>query len=99
MRPHDQVEYPLVDPLHARRASRDPGAMVGVSRVTVASGRFYRDRSAIITHAEGGGMEVLISDIRSSKSVTIKSNPRETRTELIARGHQEFDRKYEVEDG
>ena len=99
MRPFDQVEYPL-DSLSHRRASADPLAMVGASRGVVATGSFYRHRSVIVTHKEGSaGMEVLISDIRSSQSVTVAANTGETRAELIARAHKVFDQKYEVTNG
>lgn len=99
MRPFDQVDYPL-DPLSHRRASADPLAMVGASRSVVATGSFYRHRVAIVTHKEGSaGMEVLISDIRSSQSVMVASSDGETRAELIARAHKVFDEKYEVTNG
>lgn len=89
----DQVEHQVDLPL-SRRASGDPLAMVGASRV-VASGRLYRDRSAVITHAENGGMELLLSDILSSRSVRIRSMPGETRAQMIARGHVAFDEKHD----
>jgi UDP-N-acetylglucosamine enolpyruvyl transferase len=94
MKSFGQVEHQLDHPLH-RRASRDPLAMVGASRV-VASGSLHQHRSVIVTHKEGGGMEVLISDIRSGRSVALTSTLGETRAELIARGHQCFDQKYEA---
>lgn len=99
MRPFDQVEYPL-DPLPHRRASADPLAMVGASRSVVATGSFHRHRVAIVTHKEGSaGMEVLISDIRSARSVVVASTPGETRAELITRAHKVFDEKYKVTNG
>jgi len=95
MKSFGQVEHQLDHPLH-RRASRDPLAMVGASRV-VASGSFERHRSVYVTHGQDGvGMEVLISDIRSGRSVALTSTLGETRAELIARGHQCFDQKYEA---
>ena len=98
MRPFDQVEYPL-DPLPNRRASADPLAMVGASRSVVATGSFYRHRSVLITHKENREMEVLISDIRSARSVVVASTPGETRAEIIARAHKVFDERYEVTNG
>ena len=67
MRPFDQVTYP-VGPLDERRASRDPLAMIGASRV-VATGQLHLRRSVIVRHGESGGMDVLISDIGSNRSV------------------------------
>lgn len=95
MKSFGQVEHQLDHPLH-RRASRDPLAMVGASRV-VATGSFDRHRSVYVTHGHDGvGMEVLISDIRSGRSITLASTAGETRAELIIRGHQAFDQKHEA---
>lgn len=88
-----QVDY-LRDHAASRRASHDPMAMVGFSKVQVASGSFDRNRCVIVTHKEGGGMEVLVSDIRSARSVSIVSSAGETRAALIARGHAAFDGRY-----
>ena len=98
MRAFDQVEHQVDLPL-SRRASCDPLAMVGASRSMVATGSFYRHRSVLITHKESREMEVLISDIRSARSVVVASTPGETRAELIARAHKVFDDKYEVTNG
>lgn len=91
MRPFDQVTYPL-GPLDGRRASRDPLAMIGASRV-VATGSLHHRRSVIVRHGESGGMDVLISDIGSNRSVSVSSEPGETRAMLIARAHAIFDQK------
>ena len=92
MRPFDQVTYP-VGPLDERRASRDPLAMIGASRV-VATGQLYLRRSVIVRHGESGGLDVLISDIGSNRSVSVSSEPGETRAMLITRAHAVFDQKH-----
>lgn len=53
-------------------------------RRIVAAGRVQRNSMAIVTHKEGGGMEVL-STMNPGSEVRLASMPRETMTQLIAR--------------
>lgn len=54
-------------------------------RRIVAAGRVQRNSMAIVTHKEGGGMEVVLSTMNPGSEVRLASMPRETMTQLIAR--------------
>ena len=51
----------------------------------VAAGCSKRKSRAIVTHKEGGGMEVVLSTMNPGSEVRLASMPRETMTQLIAR--------------
>lgn len=52
-------------------------------RRIVAAGCVQRNSRAIVTHKEGGGMEIILSTM--AREVRLTSVPRETMTQLIAR--------------
>lgn len=54
-------------------------------RRIVAAGCAQRNSRAIVTHKEGGGMEVVLSTMDAAGEVRLASMPRETMTQLIAR--------------
>lgn len=68
-------------------------------RLLVASGSIRHRRAAIVTHREGGGMDVVVSDIGTGRSIKLSSSDGETRTHLITRAQEALAQDCENDDG